>query len=52
MATLTPARILGIDAERGSLAVGKIADLVILSQDLQVRDVYLAGERFQDRRPQ
>jgi imidazolonepropionase-like amidohydrolase len=29
--TLGPARILKIDAERGSIAVGKVADIVLLS---------------------
>ena len=43
MATLTPARIAGADAEVGSIAVGKKADLVVMDADLQVRAVYLAG---------
>ncbi len=33
MATLTPARALGLAHERGELAVGRIADLVLLSPD-------------------
>ena len=44
MATLTPARIAGCDAEIGSIAPGKRADLVVLDQDLHVRQVYLAGQ--------
>jgi len=44
MATLTPARIAGRDAELGSLEVGKFADLVVLDRDLKVRAVYLDGE--------
>lgn len=44
MATLTPARIAGVDRDLGSLAPGKRADLVILSGDLQVRQVFLDGE--------
>jgi N-acetylglucosamine-6-phosphate deacetylase len=45
MATLTPARILGVEQEFGSLAEGKIADLVVLDDELRVKQVYLAGER-------
>jgi N-acetylglucosamine-6-phosphate deacetylase len=45
MASLTPARIAGLDAERGSVALGKIADLVVFSAGLEVRRVYVAGQR-------
>jgi N-acetylglucosamine-6-phosphate deacetylase len=45
MASLTPARIAGWDQELGSIAPGKLADLVVLDPALQVREVYLAGER-------
>ena len=45
MASLTPARILGIAAEVGSLEVGKRADLVVLDADLAVRQVYVDGGR-------
>jgi N-acetylglucosamine-6-phosphate deacetylase len=47
MASLTPARIAGHDQERGSIAVGKFADLVVLDRDLRVRMVFIAGERFE-----
>ena len=43
MATLTPARILGIDSEIGSLERGKRADLVVLDRELNVRGVYVGG---------
>jgi N-acetylglucosamine-6-phosphate deacetylase len=43
MATLTPARILGIDKEVGSLERGKRADFVILDRELNVRGVYVGG---------
>jgi N-acetylglucosamine-6-phosphate deacetylase len=46
MATLTPARISGRDHEIGSIAPGKRADLLVLDQRLQVKQVYLAGERW------
>jgi N-acetylglucosamine-6-phosphate deacetylase len=44
MATLTPARIAGMQDEIGSIAVGKRADLLVLDDNLEVRAVYLAGE--------
>jgi N-acetylglucosamine-6-phosphate deacetylase len=43
MVSLTPARILGLDREIGSLAAGKHADLVILDASLHVRQVYVGG---------
>jgi N-acetylglucosamine-6-phosphate deacetylase len=45
MATLTPARIAGRSAERGSIEVGKLADLVVLDHDLVVKQVYVRGRR-------
>ena len=45
MASLTPARILGVDSDVGSLEVGKRADLVVLDAELNVRQVYVGGER-------
>ena len=47
MASLTPARIAGRDAEVGSIAAGKRADLLILDAGLEVRQVYLAGRPVQ-----
>jgi N-acetylglucosamine-6-phosphate deacetylase len=43
MATLTPARIAGVEASRGSIAAGKTADLVVLDGDLTVRHVFIEG---------
>ncbi len=43
MATLTPAKVIGIDAQRGSIAVGKRADLCFLDKDLQVIKTVIAG---------
>lgn len=45
MASLTPARILGIDRDAGSLAVGKRADLVVLDSEVNVEQVCVGGER-------
>jgi N-acetylglucosamine-6-phosphate deacetylase len=43
MASLTPARIVGWEREIGSIEVGKRADLLVLSEDLQVEQVFLDG---------
>ena len=45
MATLTPARILGVEADFGSLEVGKRADLVVLDTDLNVTQVFIDAKR-------
>jgi N-acetylglucosamine-6-phosphate deacetylase len=45
MASLTPARILGVDADLGSLEVGKRADLVVLDAEFNVKQVYVGGSR-------
>lgn len=42
-ASQTPARAIGIDHERGSLDPGKVADIVILDEDVEVRHVILRG---------
>lgn len=43
MASLYPARFLGVDADRGRLAPGLRADLVHLSDDLDVTAVWIGG---------
>ncbi|MGI5161193.1 N-acetylglucosamine-6-phosphate deacetylase [Microbispora sp. CA-102843] len=43
MASLTPARVLGLDGEIGSITVGKYADLVVLDDDLRVGGVMKRG---------
>ncbi|MEV4322621.1 N-acetylglucosamine-6-phosphate deacetylase [Microbispora rosea] len=43
MASLTPARVLGLDGEIGSITVGKYADLVVLDDDLSVGGVMKRG---------
>ena len=43
MASLTPAERTGFAQDRGSLEVGKLADVVILSPDLHVRHTYIGG---------
>jgi N-acetylglucosamine-6-phosphate deacetylase len=45
MASLTPARIAGFERELGSIEAGKRADLLVLSRDLHVEEVYIDGVR-------
>ncbi|GAB3781541.1 N-acetylglucosamine-6-phosphate deacetylase [Spirosoma horti] len=44
MASTTPARIMGVDARKGSLAVGKDADLVIFDDNLVVEATLVNGK--------
>jgi len=44
MATLTPARVAGADKEKGSLAPGKDADLVLFSEGVKVAATVVRGE--------
>ena len=43
-ASLVPAKILGIEQKKGSIAVGKDADLVLLDEDFAVRAVLVKGD--------
>jgi imidazolonepropionase-like amidohydrolase len=44
-ASLTPARFLGLEHERGALIAGARADLVALGQDVQVIATWIGGLR-------
>lgn len=44
MASATPARAMGLYGERGSIEAGKIADLAVLNENLDVMKVFLAGK--------
>lgn len=44
--TLRPARLLGLEAEVGTLRVGARADLAVLGDDGRVEETWLGGERF------
>ena len=44
MATLTPAQMLGIDDQVGSLDVGKKANLILIDDMVNVKKVILEGE--------
>ena len=43
-ATKTPAKVIGMEKEIGSIAAGKAADLVVLDKDLQIVQVYINGK--------
>lgn len=47
LVTLNPAKLLGISNERGVLAAGRRADLVVLTPDGEVAHTILAGEMAQ-----
>lgn len=44
MMSLTPARIMKKDDHKGSIAVGKDADVVFLENDLKVKSVFIKGQ--------
>jgi len=43
MMTLTPLHIFGLDGHKGSIDIGKDADLVVFDDDVRVRDVLVNG---------
>ncbi|MGQ9910676.1 MAG: N-acetylglucosamine-6-phosphate deacetylase [Candidatus Flexifilum sp.] len=43
MASLTPARVIGIDQHKGSLAAGKDADIVVFNRDFSVWRTLIGG---------
>ena len=48
MASLNPARLLGIDDQVGSIEVGKKANLIIIDDMVNVRKVFLEGDLMAD----
>ena len=46
MASLTPARIAGCERDVGSITTGKLGDVLVLDRELNIRQVYLAGQRL------
>ena len=48
MATLTPARLLGLDGRIGRLGPGFSADLVHLTDALEVAGVWVGGRGFEE----
>ena len=43
--TINPARQIGVDAFKGSIAIGKDADLTRLDADFQVKSTYVKGRK-------
>jgi N-acetylglucosamine-6-phosphate deacetylase len=43
LATLNPARVLGISDQRGTIAAGRVADLVVLTPGGEVVKTIVAG---------
>ena len=43
MATLTPAKIVGVDDRKGSLEKGKDADIVIFDKNINVQKTIVSG---------
>ena len=44
MASTTPARIMGVDNRKGTLAVGKEADIVIFDDQLTIHSTIIGGK--------
>ncbi|HZJ83662.1 MAG TPA: N-acetylglucosamine-6-phosphate deacetylase [Clostridia bacterium] len=45
MATINPARILGLDDKIGSIEIGKRGDLVVMNDDIEIDMVFCRGQR-------
>lgn len=41
--TINPAKAIGLDAEIGSIAQGKCADIIFIDKNLEVKEVYING---------
>lgn len=44
MMTLTPARIIGVDDRKGSIVVGKDADLLVFNDQIEIQKVIICGK--------
>ena len=44
LVSLTPAKLMGISAKKGSIAIGKDADFVLLDDELNVKQVYVNAQ--------
>jgi len=45
-ASLNPAKILGLDGQKGSIAPGKDADLIIFNENIDILRVFIRGHHF------
>lgn len=43
MASLTPARVLGLDAQKGSITAGKDADLLLFDDAIDIKKIFVMG---------
>jgi N-acetylglucosamine-6-phosphate deacetylase len=50
MMTLTPARIMKIDKQKGSIVKGKDADMVIFDNDINIKTAIVKGEILYNQR--
>ena len=48
-ATETPARIMGCDERKGTIEVGKDADIVVFDEDVNIYHTIIGGELFYSR---
>lgn len=48
MASLTPAKLLKIDDKKGSICVGKDADLIVFNDEIEIQKVMVRGELIQN----
>ena len=46
MLSLSPAKVVGLDGQKGSLEKGKDADFLLADEQLRVEQVFLRGERM------
>jgi len=44
MASLNPARVMGVEKKMGSIRIGSLANFVVLDQDIQVVDAISKGK--------
>jgi len=47
-ATINPAKQLGMDTRTGSVTPGKLADLLILDQHMEIHSVYIQGKKWHE----
>lgn len=45
MASLNPAKALGVDRETGSIEIGKYADLIVCDKELNIKAVFVNGKK-------
>ena len=48
MASLNPAKAIGMDHNIGSIEIGKDADLLIFDKDINIRTMILKGKKIGD----